>query len=630
MLKKKMILCLAVIVIILTTFLLWPQAQNLEKYQRAYDRGQYEQVIDGLQRQLKKHPGWFEARELVLAASIALGRLDQAWEQVWALHRDGYSTGQYRSRMEEILRSEDLDCRCEELAAGLMKNCFSEGYIWDWGLTFYIKLLEKRDDKAELRRILIEYSSDASTELRYTLNNTLLYLREDLDPHEAWAISTILDEGGAMAMRSYLLDHMADEATIESLQRQFPHDALLASALASCKDPDEGLEFLRAWEDNNAIEYADEQEYYSQKALLIAQCHKLAQEDLAGLNQEMLLQAAIDTAPWPSKCQLIIAELANHYPNKVVIDELRELMGGDKPLFTLKSGSFHFLSPDGNWLIYYHHQWKLINTANQEEISLSAQIGNTTWQWAPDSQHAVSIDYSFLAPKTNYLVDLNGNYKVIELSAEDYSILGWRDNSTLWLHQTSLPSTIPAVSFVPERLGKLMLYNIEIGTIQTPPLSIEGAFADFYPGPNGALAQRTPMGFQLYWGDNLRTANSPDFSYLISWQPDGKAVIFGNGEGEMRLFSQEGLVTLLETGQFLGWQNPQRFYLCQNLRFYEMDKLSSSHYRGTGLITLYSGLYTYDLEKGMAKEKIYGYIASAAGKTVIVDLLGYLRIFRLP
>lgn len=282
--KKRFLLAVPILVLAVLAALLWPQDQNLEKYQRALERGQYDQVISGLQKGLARNPGWKEARELVFSAAMSLGRIDLAWEQVLALHEQDEPTEKFQSQLQDFLMSTKLDPHWLNNTLELGRRYFEANGFWEWGLKFHLQLLFTTGEKEEMQRLAFQFLEDlasGSDDSRSILLSIRDFLARDLG--QAWAISDRLDfygNGGESHRHNILLG--LDEAARDSLQAQFPQDGLLAVSHATMMEPARGLEYLRVWEKTNGVRRQDQEYYYVTKLGLLAASDVLHEEDLGG------------------------------------------------------------------------------------------------------------------------------------------------------------------------------------------------------------------------------------------------------------------------------------------------------------------------------------------------------------
>lgn len=641
--KKSALIGAGVLILLLLALVLWPQGLDLAKYQRAYQRGQYAQVLQDLAPLVARNPQWWEGRELLGKAALAQDRLDLALEQVMALQQGGQKTGSLQVAIEAWLRENPLLPDQGEAVIAAVGEALPLAGESTWLIKSYVQILANLGREEELPAALGAYFAQPrqiDTDLFTVLLDANALMVAACPLEQVWEINLLLEENCSpgYSWRMATLYRLTDHAQLQGLQEKYPGDMLLTAAWARILPPQEGLALLLAWEQEKSPPQADREFYSAVKQNLVGLAEHIAPEHLDWLDSQQLMALAAEAAPWPEKCRLLLARAEEEGADGEVLALIRGALGGPKPRLTiltrrlssplqegqlLISPSINsvFLSPDGSRLVLRRgNTGTLYNLVGGEETALPDSVGHPIYQWAPDSSRFAEADWQ--GENSVRVYDIWGRARSMDLGSEDYIPVGWRDNNSLWLQ--------PYRAF-PSELAPPLLLDVETGEItglETPNL----VNVTLKPGPEGTLAWNYQVGgCGLLKGGQVLETPTPTRE-IVGWVPNGSAVILSSYGRGLELWDGGAPRSLGVKGSFLGWKNGREFYWIQPL---EKGEIIPAVYFLPYFLLWSQGkqysLHSYDLATGKTDDlDVLGYIVAGAGSTVLTIANDQVRVYELP
>lgn len=604
--KSKYSIGIGLIVLVVVALMLWPRGTDLERLNNMYERGQYEAVYTQLGKALEKKPDWHEARELLVKAAIKGDRPDLALAHMTDLVRAGEGTAhlevqfdswlsqfatwereqlypwleeqigllpeeerdlwleQYNFFLEERYDSLDQefslwlqeqfitwmkDYQNQEVPKALLAAA-AEGYAlghWEWIREVYLELLS-RFGCAEEIPLVVEEIFAVQTNIK---NISLAWsaVEQAGDYQALWELSTFLDnrgQGRNQYRQDVLYIHRSKPHVLGQLAVKFPGDALLAAAKAQEMEPEEGLDFLRQWEEKHEVEAAAREYYSTAKASLLVDVELPAEKDFHNITSSRLIQVAAEWLDHPKKCNLVLDYLAQDFPHEVGI--LRAGLKVPKSCDFLE-GHSPSLSPDETMLGYYSSGPVLyeLATQNKKELDIEA-YGPVKWMWKPDSS-GVAVNSSWHHQVE--IFDRSGKRQGEELVFDGgLEVLGWDNGDLLVSGSTHL-----------ER--PLLLFNPDTGEFKpADPAMPSDPWAILFLGSHGNWAsQESGRSITMLLDKEVYRLESMTMG-IVSWLPDGSGLLLSQASEEKRFYLWTGgePEKLGVQGRFLGWKNEDEFY----------------------------------------------------------------------
>lgn len=636
--KKVTLMGVGATILVLLAMFLVPSAPNLDKYKKALQRGQHQQVSRELGRELKRHPSWWEGRELMVEVALNQGRLDLVWGQLLALREGKQRITALQLELGTWLSDNDPDPQYVEEAIAQAKLALGGEDYWSWGVEYFLQMLVKLERGEEVPFAIDYLESRHTGEISFAFVDLLCSAHHLMvgacTSHQAWASSLVLEaKVGRNPWRQYTLQWLPN-AQLASLQEEYPGDALLAAARAREMAPRQGLDFLLSWEGKNNVPEKDKEAYAELKTEIIGKAEVLLAQDLDELSIEHLYQAAMEATPWSEKCQVVLTRLVELEADPDVVARTGKAMAGPKPYLTIDAETIttgpladwrdFILSPDGNWLIICRGQeWSLCNLNTGVELPIPIQEPHI-WEWSPDSSRFAGSPW--VGAEVITVFDIQGQATTLAPGPDRYIPRGWYDEQTLWVQ--------PVDQEYLDSLGPPLLCNVQTGEVKAGEVTSmdNGALV---PGPGEALAWIGENGdLYLIEDEQVVELSSPaegDGWAISSWVPQGTGMIITDGQG-LKLWEGGLPRDLGVEGIFLGWKNSREFYWAQLLPG-EYYRVSYPFSLG-GTILIYrakTSLYTYNLATGEVEAVgVVGQILGATNNTVIVYAYGELRVYCLP
>ena len=632
--KKLSLLGAGVIILALLALLLIPSAPAAEKYKYALEQGQYHRVCTGLARELEQNPRWGEGRRLLIDAALAQDRLDLAWEQILSLREGGQDIDSLQVQLDAWILVNDLDPECADAALTLVEKTLEAEDHWDWGWEFYLQILVKlgrgEDIPGAFKHFVAGHSGLLNDKSMMSLSDAYRLMLNTCSARELWEASVLLDGlSPVFAARQWTPEVVGQRGQLDSLQEEFPAEALVAAAWARELDPDQGLAFLREWEGKNTVPEDALPLYGSMKAELIAGAGSLVPDDLRHLSSEHLFQAAVETMANRENCRVILARMEELGAEEDRLELVHSALTGPEPRFSLAAGKIAVLSPDGNWLVLNRGaQWILCDLNTGAEIPLFSQEEYVVWKWAPDSGRVAGAIWS--GAEEIAVFDTRGRAAFLRPGPEAYVPVGWYDELTLWVQ----PARVSYVYM--HWLGQPLLCNVETGEVRAHAV-MDRIDIRLAPGPQGAIAWHDANGAPCLLQGEETVALMPPSRYIESWVPDGSGVILAGGGG-LGVWRQGSLQMWISNAYFLGWKDQTHFYWSRPLseEYYEPAPQVISYDYPYGIAmqmpaVAKASLHTYDLATGRTEAVgIVGDVLAAADNTVLILVGDRIWVYSLP
>lgn len=595
------------LVLAVSAMIFWPSSPDLERLRELYERGQYSAVIAQLEKELKHEPHWHEARELLVWAAMKGGCLDKALLHLTELKRQGQYVQILEGQLTLWLSNRSPGPDHADAAVSTAKDAVDDIPNWMWIKEYYLALLVKLERAGELADAVElvlagEYPLEFSDEVRVIMTSASSLVAGTGDYHALWRTSRLLDEFTAdnhWRWRQHALWSLPDSDAINQLAAKYPGDAVLAAARAEKLGSQEGLRFLREWEQKYSVDSPSLEYYGYTKGNLLREADSVVAADLSWVGTDRLLDLAEQCLEQPEKCRLILDCLQESYPQQVAV--VRQALNGPKPVL-ITSGFRPSISPDGSRLGLFHSGAEIYDLLGNIKNGLTPPAKEGSWFWAPDSSIVALTDYH--GPSTISVFNKNGELlNQVELH-EEYSLLGWHSATILWLQKKE-------EGRVPMPFGPLYLCNILTGDEQLSEFQIPGMPVKIYPGPNGSLAWQDGKTIAMQQGDEILQLPGEGKS-LISWVPDESGLIVET-QGELGLWTGHEPMSLNIRGEFLGWRSLKDFYWAE-----PVDKLGASKLMGCNIGT-----------KEIRDYGLVGYWRTAAGHTAVAAGRE-IKVYQLP
>lgn len=584
--------------LILTTLFLLPD-KNLDKYLEMMERELYHDVSRNLERELRRHPAWHEARILLVASELMLGRMDSVLLNMTVLQEAGEEISECEEGVKLWLQYLELPEEQVVPSIAAARRGVERCPGWFWVQSVFLDLAVKygnsEDVIAALEMLLhLDFSEFSSIE------SALARIISAGSIDTAWALAEKLEGhpsfGGYMSCREFVVSHV-EEAAIISLFEQHPQEPLLAVRYACFLKPDAGLTFLRQWEQKNKVYDIAASDYYRMKLELVHNADSVVFSDLYYLDSQALINVAL--ASQPEKCNLIL-DFLQERGFEDLVQEARQVLAGPKPNLHLPY-TFVSISPDGEKLI----SSKLAKGKQNSSVFLLAGIeGDEIELCNPDSSVA---DVFWSPDSSNFVFQFHGDCFIYTAQGElrehtaaesDQIVVGWQSRNSLWLRTRG------------KALDNLRVYKIDTGETLSSGVTFYNMIC---VGPKGELAWSSANKTSMQKDGDL--LELPFSSETVSWLPDGSGILLER-YGMLYLWTGYELHDIIVTGKFLGWRTDTAFYWTSK------DDESDA-----------SSLMAFNLKTGENTDfKLFGAWVGAAGETAISSFSSQsgFFVYRLP
>lgn len=593
--KRFKIIGAVILAVVVAVLILLPDTDNIEKYEDMYQRGLYDQVSHGLERELRRKPQWHEGRKLLVKAELEQDRLDSAVFHLLALEEDEVEVYSLVLLVDKWLLSNKLSPAQAEEVLELLGRRLEENATGKEIVVLYLQLVAEYQDVRHIPgslKLVMEAPVDLDSEMISFFFEALNRLTEDIDT--LWETGLMLDNLTASSIRdSFMLHwrfsimHMVQPTALDALREKHPGDAYLAINHALLLEPAAGLEFLRQWEQQFAVDAGTVPNYSQIKLGLLLNTDSLNQEDLVHLDSEKLIYLALNCTDQPAKCQVILDWLEQRNYDPDMVQAARAALKGPKPCLRLP-GYVISISPDGEKIIRGDASGIYLSNirGGETELGLKDFIGAVFWK--PDSSSFVLHNAYF--GDTHFYSAREGTCRKLDFGGQAYQVLGWHGTNTLWIFD---------ITEIYRGIGSYLVYNIDTGEIQPPEDELAPDWVEsLFPGPAGALAYKETSKVRMLRGEKTFELSVP--GVILGWIPDGSGLIF-DVRGQIRYWTGAELLYTEAKGQFLGWRNDRVFYWTPD----EPMEFGVSKLMG------------YDLKTGeIIDYQLLGIWTAAAGKTV--------------
>lgn len=581
--KTKYFAGIAIVLLTVLVFVFWPGEADLARMRAMYERDQHEAVIVQLEEELQARPDWHEARELLVFAALKADRVDLALEHLVELERAGQyvdmMTGQLDLWLERNSPAEEIGAAALAAARAGVENspdwlCIRKIY------TDLIRTLERIEEIPRAVELVPEYVTGYFALYDDKFDYTLL-----------WELCVLVDESDHSSHREYAVEKIWDVDKLQHLHREHPRDPVLAAGLALCQGGNEGLSFLRDWEEGNHVDEICSDYYSRVKGQLLSAADNIDQKDFNLVLPEHVLDAAVESIAEPGRCRILLSRLeeGNHFPEqrKIVEDAL-----GTQPIFFSTEPNLRrpSLSPDGKWLGVSTSSDSIIFDVETSEAVFLRGLDPWNWYWAPNSTK-VAVNGAW---GNSRVYSTQGKLlHTVEIDGLEYNTRGWHGDNKLWVDEGESLS--------------LFLYDLETGSTQ--PYQNGAVF----PGPAGNLAWNQGSATIVEMGGKTSSLQSIS---VVSWLPNGSGLLLIKDDS-IHLWTGQDTVDLGIPGwrsSFLGWRNCEEFY------WTEFD--GSSH--------LPRKLMGYNIRTREERDyNLPGYWAVAEGSRAVRSGYG-IQVYELP
>lgn len=603
--QKYRLIGVVLLVLVVAALVILPGGKDLDKYQEMMQRESFEDVSRSLSKELRLRPNWHEARVLLITSELKLSRPSSAILHMTELAEAGYE-------MLELERAMMLWLDYNQVPEDQVQSTVKAARLgvercpeWDWIHGIYLLFSVRYDSPEDLLAALEMYASPqviegASQGTTTHISAAIHKLVAAGESEAAWGLALKLEQiFTSWCWRDTVISSMENEGVTANLDAQFPHDPLLAVAAAGKMTPEEGLAFLRQWEQENEVDENSFPHYQFRKHDLIDNAESLLQADLNYSDPYRLVETAFTGH---SEKNNVIIKYLEERGYRELAQEAKKIVGGLNPLpnsTMYLPHEFVSLSPDGEMLISQMpnmmdtRSFLLTNEAGDEkELFQLAHRSDVAVYWSPDSRNViVQSQENFIG-----LFSAQGEPEGHALDEYNDIIIGW-----------SSPNTI-----IVRTPGKSTdnLYEYNVSTQEIQPCEVD-FYDELQVGPKGALAWIYKNKTWVQKDGNLTAM--PFSTALVSWSPDGNALLVDRGS---RLCVWNGDVEeVIIKGKFLGWRTNTTFYWTEG----SYDRLGS-------------GLMTYNIKTGEYLDfEFLGNWEAAAGKTVVSSrgTQGF-RVYALP
>ena len=297
MIKRRLLIGVALLGCVIIGFLLLPSEKGLERYESLYQRGQFEAVVSGLEGELARNPKWHEARELLVLASVNAGNPVVALEHMLLLKTANWDIKDVEEEYAWWFDTNWVDDETLSAWFGVATLVLEQRADWNWLKYHYLDTaIKRRIDKVVQALELVMTGDPALIDnaLWEKVRPAWYLLRTSDDIETLWRISELLDsyDSHSLRWRGQLLDPYLSLDAISRLQTIYPGSPLLAAAVARGMEARAGLDFLNLWEESYQVDDESEDYYFGIKIHLLHQVRDIAYKDIDNIAPWTLLNFA--------------------------------------------------------------------------------------------------------------------------------------------------------------------------------------------------------------------------------------------------------------------------------------------------------------------------------------------------
>jgi hypothetical protein len=415
----------------------------------------------------------------------------------------------------------------------------------------------------------------------------------------AWLTAVILDDLQPNIHLQYSYSHQlflvegnyGSKDDWLGLQESFPANVLIAIGLAQSMLPNEGLDFLVGW--HNSHEVPDELVYYYTSALqnLIVKADNVSLFQLENIRTDYLIDSAIQDATNKSKLSTILdyleqrPEFMAEFKDELPI--IRLALDAPAPSWYFSDSQADGLSPDGEWVRFIN----IDGSANIKYYNLETGVEFIL----PSTPHHWSPEYTDIVFQDSHLIKIFNlqSGQVQEYQIGDGVLVGWKDNSHLWIAES-----VQTESGQKNELRVLSLNGGDITPMGGSPKIAEA----FISGPGGKIAwiQEHEVGVGVFDRDQLYFFQYPYAEYeyinLFDWTPGGSGLVLTLYEtlciqrldGSIEKLSLQRSEYFASYPRFYAWRNENEFYWCYKVGYHDMLALYNISNKRTTLSGIFN------------------------------------------